>query len=103
MSSGLLDPIQHAQLEQLNRRVKDAATAAHEQDDLLADQDVSKTCGDGVHGFLHCDLLLVASCGQIMKALICQIFYTTEVPREREVPAGAGDLVCRLTKENCAP
>ena len=35
ISSGMLDPIQAAQLEQLTQRVEEAASLARDQDDLL--------------------------------------------------------------------
>ena len=47
VSSGLLDPIQQAQLEQLSQRVEDAAMLAQEQDSLLEGVDVREGWGGG--------------------------------------------------------
>ncbi|GAX74152.1 hypothetical protein CEUSTIGMA_g1601.t1 [Chlamydomonas eustigma] len=66
MSSGLLDPIQHAQLEQLNRRVEDAAAAAQEQDDLLADQDIPSEYLDPIMATLMVDPVLLPTSSKLI-------------------------------------
>ena len=49
----MLDPVQQAQLDQLNRRVEDAASLAQEQDDLLEGVDVSEGVNTGGDGAPH--------------------------------------------------
>lgn len=50
MAGGLLDPMKRAQLTQLARQVDEALSQAQEQDDLLADEDVSVGSVGGAEG-----------------------------------------------------
>ncbi|KAG1664461.1 hypothetical protein FOA52_006307 [Chlamydomonas sp. UWO 241] len=66
MSSGMMDPVSQARLEQLTKQVADATEAAHSLDDILVDADIPDEFLDPVMATLMTDPVLLPTSKTIM-------------------------------------